>query len=236
MCCGRRRELSRSTGASSTTVLADDIVATGICHPLEGRRIFPRLTPLTLGEPGNGRLPPQGQGRHSRRISAVFTLFPRLKVAPYPQRGATLSGGEQQTPGDGRADHVPPQRSCSSMSPAWDSRPSSSQTSILSGHSRQQEPAHPPGGAERTDGTDGGNAGVNVLQSGSIVRVHDSAETRSKRDGPKAYLGRSSSRREIAAPRDLAKLHQEAPVRGRAPIARTHRRPDDACSRRRRPG
>jgi branched-chain amino acid transport system ATP-binding protein len=87
-------------GADITTAPTDRIVALGISHCPEGRRIFGSLT---VGE--NLRL-----GAVSRRDAAgiaedlgmVFDLFPILKERT-GQVGGTLSGGEQQMLAIGRA-------------------------------------------------------------------------------------------------------------------------------------
>ena len=87
-------------GADITTAPTDRIVALGISHCPEGRRIFGSLTVLE-----NLRL-----GAVSRSDSAavaadlemVFELFPLLKER-LGQAGGTLSGGEQQMLAIGRA-------------------------------------------------------------------------------------------------------------------------------------
>ena len=76
------------------------VVALGIGHSPEGRRLFPRLTVID-----NLRM-----GAYTRRDSAgvksdmdrVFTLFPRLHERQN-QLAGTLSGGEQQMVAMGRA-------------------------------------------------------------------------------------------------------------------------------------
>ena len=82
-----------------TGVAAHDIVARGIAHVPEGRRIFNRLTVrenLTMG----------AYLRHDGRVAGdldrVFDLFPRLKER-ISQVAGTLSGGEQQMLAIGRA-------------------------------------------------------------------------------------------------------------------------------------
>jgi branched-chain amino acid transport system ATP-binding protein len=82
-----------------TGVAAHDIVARGIAHVPEGRRIFNRLTVrenLTMG----------AYLRHDGGVAGdldrVFDLFPRLKER-ISQVAGTLSGGEQQMLAIGRA-------------------------------------------------------------------------------------------------------------------------------------
>jgi branched-chain amino acid transport system ATP-binding protein len=82
-----------------TGVAAHDIVARGIAHVPEGRRIFNRLTVrenLTMG----------AYLRHDAGVAGdldrVFDLFPRLKER-ISQVAGTLSGGEQQMLAIGRA-------------------------------------------------------------------------------------------------------------------------------------
>ena len=76
------------------------IVNLGICQVPEGRRIFSRLTVeenLRLGAYINE------QGKHFETdIKEVYDLFPVL-ASRKPQRGGTLSGGEQQMLAIGRA-------------------------------------------------------------------------------------------------------------------------------------
>jgi branched-chain amino acid transport system ATP-binding protein len=87
-------------GADITRAPTDRIVALGISHCPEGRRIFGGLT---VGE--NLRL--GGVAQRDRQAAAadldmVLTLFPVLKVR-IGQAGGTLSGGEQQMLAIGRA-------------------------------------------------------------------------------------------------------------------------------------
>jgi branched-chain amino acid transport system ATP-binding protein len=74
------------------------IVARGLIHVPEGRRIFPNLTVrenLDLGAYRRGRV----RREYNRR--RVFSLFPRL-AERRAQRAGTLSGGEQQMLAIGR--------------------------------------------------------------------------------------------------------------------------------------
>ncbi|MFX4328462.1 ATP-binding cassette domain-containing protein, partial [Acinetobacter baumannii] len=79
---------------------AHQIVALGVGHVPEGRKIFPRLTVEENLEIGayleNDRKVVQ------KRKEEVFALFPRL-YERRAQKGGTLSGGEQQMLAIGRA-------------------------------------------------------------------------------------------------------------------------------------
>jgi branched-chain amino acid transport system ATP-binding protein len=80
--------------ADITRVPGHRLVAMGLAHVPEGRRIFPGLTVeenLTLG--GYSRRSAPGYVR--RRREEAFELFPRLRERR-SQLGGTLSGGEQQ--------------------------------------------------------------------------------------------------------------------------------------------
>ena len=75
-----------------------EVVALGIGHAPEGRRIFPRMSVLENLEMGSYRF-----GRVRKEdLDRVFTLFPRLHERR-TQDGGTLSGGEQQMLAIGRA-------------------------------------------------------------------------------------------------------------------------------------
>ena len=86
--CGARIERERPSA----------IVARGLIHVPEGRRIFPNMTVrenLDLGAYRRGR----AQRKHNR--DKVFAIFPRL-AERHSQRAGTLSGGEQQMLAIGR--------------------------------------------------------------------------------------------------------------------------------------
>ena len=77
-----------------------DVVASGVIHVPEGRRVFSRLSVhenLQLG----GYLVDDAREVH-RRIDHVYSLLPRLAERSH-QQGGTLSGGEQQMLAIGRA-------------------------------------------------------------------------------------------------------------------------------------
>jgi branched-chain amino acid transport system ATP-binding protein len=74
------------------------IVAAGLIHVPEGRRVFPNLSVqenLVLGSYRRGR------ARRARNLERVFAVFPKLKER-LAQRAGTLSGGEQQMLAIGR--------------------------------------------------------------------------------------------------------------------------------------
>jgi len=82
-----------------------DIVALGISHVPEGRRIF---TGLTVAENLDmGAYLVRDRDEALRRRERVFSLFPRLKER-MAQPGGTLSGGEQQMLAIGRAMMIRP--------------------------------------------------------------------------------------------------------------------------------
>jgi branched-chain amino acid transport system ATP-binding protein len=70
-----------------------EIVAKGICHSPEGRRIFPRMTVKENLE--LGAFPRNDKAAVNADMERVFDLFPRLNER-IDQRAGTLSGGEQQ--------------------------------------------------------------------------------------------------------------------------------------------
>jgi len=76
------------------------IVAMGITHCPEGRRVFPDCTVAENLEMGGYTLPSRGRLREN--LERAFEYFPRLKERR-DQLGATLSGGEQQMLGVARA-------------------------------------------------------------------------------------------------------------------------------------
>lgn len=88
-------------GADITRARAHDIIARGLGHVPEGRRIFGALTVeenLNLG----GYLSRRDHGTVAARKQRVFDLFPRL-AERRGQLGGLLSGGEQQMLAVGRA-------------------------------------------------------------------------------------------------------------------------------------
>jgi len=79
---------------------ADKVVAQGIAHSPEGRRIFTNLSVLENLE--MGAYLETDKKRTKDRLERVFALFPRLDERKH-QSGGTLSGGEQQMLAIGRA-------------------------------------------------------------------------------------------------------------------------------------
>ena len=78
-------------GRSLAAVAPHDVVARGIAHVPENRRLFPRLTAeenLRMGAYTSRRT-------YAERLAQVYALFPRLRERRHQPAG-TLSGGEQQ--------------------------------------------------------------------------------------------------------------------------------------------
>ena len=87
-------------GRSLKQVAPHDVIATGIAHVPENRRLFPRLTVeenLRMGS-----FPVSSRSRFPEKRTFVFNLFPRLEERRN-QLAGTLSGGEQQMCAIGRA-------------------------------------------------------------------------------------------------------------------------------------
>jgi branched-chain amino acid transport system ATP-binding protein len=74
------------------------IVARGLIHVPEGRRIFPNLTVRENLDLGAYR---RGRARREQNRDRVFSIFPRLAERQV-QHAGTLSGGEQQMLAIGR--------------------------------------------------------------------------------------------------------------------------------------
>ena len=75
-----------------------DIVAAGLVHVPEGRRLFPDLSVRENLELGSYR---RGKAERAHTMEHVLSVFPRLKER-FAQRAGTLSGGEQQMVAIGR--------------------------------------------------------------------------------------------------------------------------------------
>jgi branched-chain amino acid transport system ATP-binding protein len=80
-------------GSEIAGLEAHAIVALGMSHVPEGRRIFPTLTVRENLELAGWTVKDQAAKR--QRVDEAFQLFPRLKER-VKQLGGTLSGGEQQ--------------------------------------------------------------------------------------------------------------------------------------------
>jgi len=79
---------------------AYDIVAHGIAHVPEGRRLFPQLT--VAENLKMGAFLPSARSHFRESLERVLTLFPVL-AERQAQRAGSLSGGEQQMLAVGRA-------------------------------------------------------------------------------------------------------------------------------------
>ncbi len=88
----------RYAGRRVDGVPAHEVVALGIGHVPEGRRIFPVMSVLENLEMGAYRR----RGSIRKELDRVFELFPVL-AERRGQNGGTLSGGEQQMLAIGRA-------------------------------------------------------------------------------------------------------------------------------------
>jgi branched-chain amino acid transport system ATP-binding protein len=76
------------------------MVAQGVAHVPENRRLFPRLT--VEDNLRIGAFIPQARRRFAEELERVYDLFPRLRERRQ-QAAGTLSGGEQQMCAIGRA-------------------------------------------------------------------------------------------------------------------------------------
>jgi branched-chain amino acid transport system ATP-binding protein len=87
-------------GVSLTGRPSHEIVARGIAHVPEGRRLFPGLT--VADNLKMGAFLPPARARFAESLDRVFGLFPVLEERR-AQRAGSLSGGEQQMLAIGRA-------------------------------------------------------------------------------------------------------------------------------------
>jgi branched-chain amino acid transport system ATP-binding protein len=87
-------------GAALAGHPAHDIVAHGIAHVPEGRRLFPTLS--VAENLKMGAYLPAARARYRESLERVYTLFPVLAERK-AQRAGSLSGGEQQMLAIGRA-------------------------------------------------------------------------------------------------------------------------------------
>lgn len=88
----------RFDGIDTTGADASRMVAAGLIHVPEGRRIFPNMNVRENLELGSYR---RGRRDRARNLERVFGIFPRLKER-VQQLAGTLSGGEQQMLAIGR--------------------------------------------------------------------------------------------------------------------------------------
>ena len=79
---------------------AYDIVAHGVAHVPEGRRLFPGLT--VADNLKMGAFLPSARAHYRESLERVYTLFPVL-AERQDQRAGSMSGGEQQMLALGRA-------------------------------------------------------------------------------------------------------------------------------------
>jgi branched-chain amino acid transport system ATP-binding protein len=87
-------------GHALTRLPAHRIVAAGIVHVPENRRLFARLT--TEENLRMGAFIPAARRHFAERLAWVYELFPRLRERRHQPAG-TMSGGEQQMCAIGRA-------------------------------------------------------------------------------------------------------------------------------------
>jgi len=80
-------------GTDLRRIEAHQILATGIAHVPESRRLFPRLT--VEENLRMGAYLPAARAHFAERLEYVYGLFPRLKERR-SQLAGTMSGGEQQ--------------------------------------------------------------------------------------------------------------------------------------------
>lgn len=90
----------RYEGRELSNTAPERIVAMGIAHVPEGRRVFPLMTVMENLELGAFTRSDAGAVRED--LERVFTLFPRL-AERRAQLAGTMSGGEQQMLAIGRA-------------------------------------------------------------------------------------------------------------------------------------
>ncbi len=90
----------RMENEALAAVPAHEVIARGIAHVPENRRLFPKLTVEENLKMGSYVL--SARKKYAENIARVFELFPRLKERRR-QLAGTLSGGEQQMCAIGRA-------------------------------------------------------------------------------------------------------------------------------------
>ena len=88
----------RFDGAPVSGLSAPDIVAAGLIHVPEGRKIFPNMSVRENLELGSYR---RARANRAANLERAFGIFPRLKERT-GQFAGTLSGGEQQMLAIGR--------------------------------------------------------------------------------------------------------------------------------------
>lgn len=88
----------RFEGQDITGLAAPDIMARGLIHVPEGRKIFPNMSVRENLELGSYR---RARANRAANLERAFTIFPRLRERS-AQFAGTLSGGEQQMLAIGR--------------------------------------------------------------------------------------------------------------------------------------
>ena len=87
-------------GKPLNAVPAHELVARGIAHVPENRRLFSRLS--VEENLRMGAFLPSARAQFAKRLDTVYQLFPRMRERRHQSAG-TLSGGEQQMCAIGRA-------------------------------------------------------------------------------------------------------------------------------------
>ena len=87
-------------GRRYNDIPAHEVIALGIAHVPEGRRLFPRLS--VEENLKMGAFLPAVRAKFAQRLEFVYSLFPRMQERR-AQLAGTLSGGEQQMCAIGRA-------------------------------------------------------------------------------------------------------------------------------------
>jgi len=90
----------RMEGQRLNEVPSHEVIAHGIAHVPENRRLFAKLT--VQDNLRMGAYLPASRARFAERLEFVYTLFPRMGERRH-QLAGTLSGGEQQMCAIGRA-------------------------------------------------------------------------------------------------------------------------------------
>jgi branched-chain amino acid transport system ATP-binding protein len=81
-------------------VPAHEVIASGIAHVPENRRLFAKLS--VEDNLRMGAFMPAARAKYAERLEFVYSLFPRMRERRHQVAG-TLSGGEQQMCAIGRA-------------------------------------------------------------------------------------------------------------------------------------
>jgi branched-chain amino acid transport system ATP-binding protein len=96
--CGASAGRIVFAGQDITNAAPERIVAEGLIHVPEGRKIFPNMTVRENLELGSYR---RARANRAANLDRVFAIFPRL-LERIGQSAGTLSGGEQQMLAIGR--------------------------------------------------------------------------------------------------------------------------------------